>query len=361
MGKIKVLATDADVHPGAGNIGYAAGIRHFKRLQDFNNETLLDILNLADEMKQQAFRRPIAAGKMLGLLFFNPSLRTKVSFETTAAHFGAGVSVIAPGQGSWSLEMKEGAIMDADKTEHIKEAIQVLSQYCDAIGVRSFATLKNMFDDYSEMVLNTVSKHASVPIINLESAMGHPCQAMADWMTVREEFGTDHLKGKKLVLTWAPHPFPLPQAVPLSVLDFATRSGMDVTLAAPPEMVPDEQFMALFRQQSESMGSNFEIIHDQRQAMNGADVVYAKAWASPLVYSDPALESRLRLETYRDWTVDAEKMKSTNQARFMHCLPVRRNVVVTDAVLDSPTSIHIRQAANRLHAQKAILRTLWNI
>lgn len=361
MGKNNAIVSDAEVHPGRATTPSASEIRHFKRLQDFSNEELLSILNLADDMKQQAFRRPIAAGKMLGLLFFNPSLRTKVSFETSAAHFGAGVSVIAPGQGSWSLEMKEGAIMDGDKTEHIKEAIQVLSQYCDAIGVRSFATLKNMSDDYSELVLTTVAKHASVPIINLESAMGHPCQGLADWMTVREEFGAEHLKGKKLVLTWAPHPFPLPQAVPLSVLDFATRSGMDVTLAAPPEMVPDEQFMASFRQQSDSMGSNFEIIHDQREALKGADVVYAKAWASPIVYSDPALESRLRLETYRNWSVDTDKMKITNQARFMHCLPVRRNVVVTDAVLDSPTSIHIRQAANRLHAQKAILRNLWNI
>ncbi len=338
-----------------------AEIRHFKRLQDYSNDALLSLLDLADDMKRSSFRAPIAAGRMLGLLFFNPSLRTKVSFETTAAHFGAGVSVIAPGQGSWSLEMREGAIMDSDKTEHIKEAIQVLSQYCDAIGVRSFATLKNKSDDYDELVLNTVSKFASVPIINLESAMGHPCQAMADWMTVREEFGADQLKGKKLVLTWAPHPFPLPQAVPLSVLDFATRSGMDVTLAAPPEMVPDDMNLMQFKQQSDAMGSNFEVIHDQREALADADVVYAKAWASPIVYSDPVLESRLRLETYRNWTVDSDKMSVTNEARFMHCLPVRRNVVVTDSVLDSLTSIHIRQAANRLHAQKAILRTLWNI
>lgn len=335
--------------------------RNFVHLEDYSNKELLEILDLADTMKDEQFRNPIAAGKMLGLLFFNPSLRTKVSFETVASHFGASTSVISPGQGSWSLEMNEGVIMDQNKTEHIKEAIQVLSQYCDALGVRAFSTLKDKESDYQETVMKTVLKYATVPVINLESAMSHPCQAMADWMTVRELFGKNQLSDKKLVLSWAPHPFPLPMAVPLSVLDFATRSGMDVTLTCPPEMTPDDVFLTKFREQSAQNESKFSIEHDQNEAFQGANVVYAKSWASPLIYENPILETELRFKKHRNWTISPSKMEKTDDAFFMHCLPVRRNVVVDDAVLESHNSVHIQQAGNRLHVQKAILRKLWNL
>ena len=335
--------------------------RSFVQLEDYTNKELLDILDLADTMKSEHFRNPIAAGKMLGLLFFNPSLRTKVSFETAASHFGASTSVISPGQGSWSLEMNEGVVMDQNKTEHIKEAIQVLSQYCDALGVRAFSTLKDQEADYQETVMKTVLKYATVPLINLESAMSHPCQALADWMTVRELFGKDDLSGKKLVLSWAPHPFPLPMAVPLSVLDFATRSGMDVTLTCPSEMTPDDLFLQKFKDQSAQNEAHFSIDHNQNDALKGANVVYAKSWASPLIYENPILEAKLRLKKNRNWTINPSKMEYTDDAFFMHCLPVRRNVVVEDAVLDSQNSVHIQQAENRLHVQKAILRKLWNL
>lgn len=335
--------------------------QNFVQLEDYSNTELFEIFDLADSMKAEKFRNPIAAGKMLGLLFFNPSLRTKVSFETVASHFGASTSVISPGQGSWSLEMNEGVVMDQNKTEHIKEAIQVLSQYCDALGVRAFSTLKDQEADYHETVMKTVLKYATVPVINLESAMSHPCQAMADWMTVRELFGKDELSGKKLVLSWAPHPFPLPMAVPLSVLDFATRSGMDVTLACPLEMTPDNLFLQKFKDKSAQNETRFTIEHDQNEALKGANVVYAKSWASPLIYENPIGEAELRLKINRNWTITPSKMEYTDDAFFMHCLPVRRNVVVDDAVLDSKNSVHIQQAENRLHVQKAILRKLWNL
>lgn len=299
-------------------------------------------------------------GKMLGLLFFNPSLRTKVSFETAAYHLGAGCSNISPGQGSWLMETDLGVKMDGNKTEHIKEAIEVLSQYCDTIGVRAFSTLKNRAKDYNEELLNLIIEYSTVPVINMESAMSHPCQALADWMTLRELFGPNGLPDRKLVLSWAPHPHPLPIAVPFSVMDMATRSGIDFALVCPEEMLPENQILNKMMEQSKDSGSDFEIHHSQQKGFIDADVVYAKSWASPLVYENPELEIELRTRKYADWTITTDKMSMTNQAYFMHCLPVRRNVVVQDEVLDSTNSVHIQQAANRLHVQKAILRSLWN-
>lgn len=338
-----------------------ANINHFAYLSDLSDAKLHQLLNLADELKRSDYRSTEANGKILGLLFFNPSLRTKVSFETAAAHFGASTSSISPGQNSWSLETEIGVRMDGNKTEHIKEAIQVLSQYCDAIGVRAFSTFTNREKDYGEDVLNAILKYAEIPVINMESAMEHPCQALADWMTIRELFGRDSLAGKKLVLTWAPHPYPLPLAVPNSVLDMASRSGLDVVLACPGEIQPETTLLNKFNTQCQKNGSKFSVTSDQLAGMAGADVVYAKSWASPIIYNDPVEEARLRTEVYTDWTITSDKMSVTNNAYFMHCLPVRRNVVVNDEVLDGPGAVHIQQAGNRLHVQKAILKTLWNL
>lgn len=336
-------------------------MKHFTSLADFSDAELLEILNLADTLKSRRYRSRSAEGMVLGLLFFNPSLRTKVSFEAAAAHLGATSSIISPGQGSWTLETRFGAVMDGNKTEHVKEAVQVLSRYCDAIGVRAFSTLKDLDADLQETVLRDIVQYATVPVINMESAMEHPCQALADWMTIRELFGQEQLPQKKLVLTWAPHPHPLPQAVPMSVLDMASRSGIQVTLACPPEMVVSERYLERFQRQCALRGQSLEIVHDQQAALAGADVVYAKSWASPLIYENPVLEAQLRTQTYADWTLTAAKMALTNQAYFMHCLPVRRNVVVTDEVLDSARAVHIDEAENRLHAQKAVLMKLWNL
>jgi len=334
---------------------------HFDTMKKWSDQDLLELLDVADTLKSNNTRNSSASGKVLGLLFFNPSLRTRVSFEVAAAHFGAATSIISPGQGSWTLETRLGAVMDGNKTEHIKEAVQVLSKYCDAIGVRAFSTLRDREADESEFILNQIIQYADVPVINLESAMEHPCQGMADWMTFRELFGKDHLKSRKLVLTWAPHPSALPQAVPLSVLEAGIRSGLNVTLACPEEMIPSGQYMKRFVQLAASSGTTLTIEHNQQTALEGADIVYAKSWASGLVYENPLLEKELRTKKYRHWTLDSEKMSLTNKARFMHCLPVRRNVVVSDQVLDAPSAAHIQQAENRLHVQKAILMKLWNL
>jgi N-acetylornithine carbamoyltransferase len=337
-----------------------SSIRHFKALVDFSDKELHSILGDADYVKKNNIRSSDGAGKMLGLLFFNPSLRTKISFETAAYHLGAGCTVISPGQGSWSLETDLGVKMDGNKTEHIKEAIEVLSQYCDTIGVRAFSTLKDREKDYQENLLNMIVNFSKVPIINMESAMSHPCQAMADWMTLRELFGVNNLRNKKLVLSWAPHPHALPMAVPYSVMDMATRSGVDLSLVCPEEMLPDGNIIAQMEKQSDASNSRFEIFHSQEKGFHGANVIYAKSWASPLVYENPELEAELRTHKYNHWTITHQKMSLTNNAYFMHCLPVRRNVVVNDDVLDSSNSVHIQQAANRLHVQKAILRGLWS-
>lgn len=336
-------------------------ITNFATLSDWDDAALHEILDLADKLKALDYRKDRAKGKVLGLLFFNPSLRTKVSFEVAAAHLGATSSIISPGQGSWTLETEFGAVMDGGKTEHIKEAVQVLSRYCDILGVRAFASLTDYEADAQERLLKTIIQYSDVPVINLESAMEHPCQAMADWMTIRELFGKDQLSQKKLVLTWAPHPHPLPQAVPNSVLEMAARSGIKVTLACPPEMKPRESFMNRFEALSKEKGNTLQVIHDQKEALSGADVVYAKSWASPVIYQDRDQEAKLRKEVYKNWTLTADKMKATNDAYFMHCLPVRRNVVVADEVIDGPRAVHIDEAENRLHAQKAILMKLWNL
>lgn len=333
---------------------------HFTSLTDRTDKDYLDILDMAMRLKRDKRRDESAKGKVLGLLFFNPSLRTKVSFETAAAHLGAACTVISPGAGSWTLETEPGAVMDSNKTEHLKEAVQVLSQYVDALGVRAFSSLKDKSADYSDALLNRIREYATVPVINLESAMEHPCQGLADWMTLRELF-KDNLKGKRLVLTWAPHPSPLPMAVPNSVLDMAALSGIDVTLACPAEMVPDTGVVARAEAACLRQGSVFRIEHDQHLALEGADVVVAKSWAAPVVYDDPVIESQLRWDVNRQWTLTGGKMALTNDAHFMHCLPVRRNVVVSDEVIDSPRAAHIQEAGNRLHVQNAILRTLWDL
>jgi N-acetylornithine carbamoyltransferase len=338
-----------------------SNMQHFDTMAKWSDQDLLTLLDNADKLKKNNTRNTSATGKVLGLLFFNPSLRTRVSFEVSAAHFGATSSVVSPGQGAWTLETRIGAVMDGNKTEHIKEAVQVLSKYCDAIGVRAFSTLRDREADESEFILNQIIQYADVPVINLESAMEHPCQSMADWMTFRELLGKNDLNSRKLVLTWAPHPSPLPLAVPLSVLEAGIRSGLQVTLACPEEMVPAQTAMDRFNVLAQNAGSTVVIEHDQQKALSRADIVYAKSWASGLVYENPLHEQNLRTKNYRHWTLDTEKMDFTNNAHFMHCLPVRRNVVVTDKVLDAPSAAHIQQAENRLHVQKAILMRLWNL
>jgi N-acetylornithine carbamoyltransferase len=288
------------------------------------------------------------AGKSVALVFFNPSLRTRASMQVGIYELGGNAVVLEPGGTSWTLEHRTGAVMDSDKTEHVAEFVRVLERYCVAIGVRTFAALKDWQEERTDPILNAFAKYASVPIINLESAMHHPCQSLADMLTIREKLGAGR---KRVVLTWAWHPKPLPMAVPNSFALAAAQMGHDLVIAHPPGYDLDEELI-------ESLGESVEITNDIDSAFDGADVIYAKSWGSKQFYGNTDQDVATRAQYRSKWIVDEEKMSRTNDAIFMHCLPVRRNVIVTDGVIDSPASVVIDEAENRLHVQKAILARL---
>lgn len=300
-----------------------------------------------------------ARGRSIGLMFFNPSLRTRTSMELAAAQLGAFSTTLTPGAGTWKFSFERGTVMDGEEAEHIHEAIGVLSRYYDALGVRVFASLANYEQDRQETLMKTIMQAASVPVINLESAFYHPCQALADAATISRHFAGD-ASSRKFVLSWAYHPRALPMAVPNSALLQAARLGMDVVVARPQEYPLDDGVMTEARRYAASFGKNVVETSDIDAAFEGADVVYAKAWAGPLVYSSKSEEEAARIR-YKDWRVTADRMRRTNDGVFMHCLPVRRNVVVDDEVIDGPNAIHLLQAEFRLHAQKAILERVWDL
>jgi N-acetylornithine carbamoyltransferase len=245
--------------------------------------------------------------------------------------------------------------MDSDKTEHVKEFVSVLERYVSAIGVRTFAPIKNWEEERTDPVLSAFEKYSTNPLINLESAMHHPCQALADMMTIRERFGKER---KKVLLTWAWHPKPLPVAVPNSFALATAQMGHDLRIAYPPGYELDDHLMSEVQKQAEDNGGTVETTNDVDEAFDGVEVVYAKSWGSFRHYGNAEEDVRER-ETYcGKWIVDEEKMGRTNDAIFMHCLPVRLNVIVSDAVIDSANSVVIDEAENRLHIQKAIMTKL---
>ena len=292
------------------------------------------------------------AGKSVALVFFNPSLRTRASMQVGIYELGGNAVVLEPGATSWTLEHREGAVMDSDKTEHVAEFVRVLERYCAAIGVRTFAALKNWQEERTDPVLKAFARYASVPIINLESAMHHPCQSLADMLTIREKLGAGR---KRVVLTWAWHPKPLPMAVPNSFALAAAQMGHDVVVAHPADYELDEELLNTSRRFATESGGSLEITNDIDAAFSGAEVIYAKSWGGKEFYGNTEQETITRAKYRRKWIVDEDKMARTNDAIFMHCLPVRRNVIVTDAVIDSPNSVVIDEAENRLHVQKAIM------
>lgn len=279
--------------------------------------------------------------------------------ELAAAQLGAFSSTLTPGSGTWSFAFGDGVVMDRDEAEHIREAVGVLSRYFDALGVRVFASLTDYEQDRQEVLMKTIMDAASVPVINLESAFYHPCQALADAAAITHRL-PDGPSSRKFVLTWAYHPRRLPMAVPNSALLMAARLGMDVTVARPPEYTLDDGVMTLARRYAASFGRSISETNDMDEAFDGADIIYAKAWAGGLAYTNPDKEQRVR-PGYRDWRVTDRRMRMTRDGAFMHCLPVRRNVVVDDAVIDGPQAIHLDQAEFRLHAQKAILEYVWDL
>ena len=315
---------------------------------DMTREQIEAVLESASRFKGGDDLSKPLAGKSVALVFFNPSLRTRASMQVGIYELGGNAVVLEPGGTSWTLEHREGAVMDSDKTEHVAEFVRVLERYCVAIGVRTFAALKDWEEERTDPILNAFAKYASVPIINLESAMHHPCQSLADMLTIREKLGNGR---KRVVLTWAWHPKPLPMAVPNSFALAAAQMGHDLVIAHPPGYDLDEELV-------ETLGTSVEITNDIDAAFTGADVIYAKSWGSKQFYGNADQDIAARARYRSKWIVDEEKISRTNNGLFMHCLPVRRNVIVTDGVIDSPASVVIDEAENRLHVQKAILARL---
>jgi N-acetylornithine carbamoyltransferase len=328
---------------------------HFLATSDLTHVDLNQLIESAIRFKQGNDQSKPLAGRSIALVFFNPSLRTRASMQVGIYELGGNAVVLEPGGTSWTLEHREGVVMDADKTEHIAEFVRVLGRYCAAIGVRTFAALQNWEEERTDPILNAFAKYSDVPIINLESAMHHPCQAMADMMTIREKLGEGR---KKVLLTWAWHPKPLPMAVPNSFALASAQMGHDLVIAHPPGYELDDELIQTIRQQAAAAGSSVSVVNEIDQAFDGVEVVYAKSWGSRKFYGAPEQDVATRA-VYRDkWIVDEQKMARTNSAIFMHCLPVRRNVIVTDAVIDSASSVVIDEAENRLHIQKAIMARL---
>jgi N-acetylornithine carbamoyltransferase len=324
-------------------------MRQLISTKDFSLSELEDFLAFAAEVKSGKVKTKIP-GKILGMVFFNSSLRTRTSFEAGMFQLGGHAINLGVGQGVWDLEYREGAIMNENKAEHIKEAVPVLSRYVDCLSVRCFPFGNNWDEDKSDPVISAFAKYAEVPLINLESAMWHPCQSLADALTWNEQ---GLKKGDKLVLSWAYHPKALPMAVPNSTLTVAAQRGLDVRVMSPPEFKLDRDVVntaaALAKQAGGSVTET-----DDWSALDGARIVYAKSWGSLEAYGDAAKERTIR-DKYQDWQVTVDWMKHTKGGKFMHCLPVRRNVVVSDGVLDGDYSIVVDEAENRLHAQKALL------
>lgn len=327
--------------------------RHFLNTQDWSWSELCALLDHAGELKENPIQ-PLLSGKSVALVFFNPSLRTRASFDIGATQLGGHAVVLEPGGGSWEMAFGEGEVMDGAAEEHAKEAARVLSKYCDIIALRAFPKFRDWSVDRRDLVLTAFATHASVPVINMET-ITHPCQELAHLMALREYFGTDDLKGKKYVLTWTYHPKPLNTAVANSAAMIATRAGMDVTLLCPDERyLLDERYMGFATQNAEDTGGSFEVSHDIEAAYDGADVVYAKSWGAIPFFGNWEAEKPIR-DANKHFIVDEQKMARTNNACFSHCLPARRNIKATDAVMDSPNSLIIEEAENRLHVQKALM------
>jgi N-acetylornithine carbamoyltransferase len=329
--------------------------RNFLTTAEWTREELDGLIESATRFKRAEDGSKPLAGRSVALVFFNPSLRTRASMQVGVFELGGNAVVLEPGGTSWTLEHRDAVVMDGDKTEHVKEFVRVLARYCSAIGVRTFAALKDWNEERRDPVLAAFAKYAEVPIINLESAMHHPCQAMADMMTVRERSGEGR---KRVLLTWAWHPKPLPMAVPNSFALAAAQMGHDLTIAHPPGYELDEELIGEINSRAFDAGSTVRVTHDVEEAFDGQQVVYAKSWGSKMFYGSAADDIEERAPYRREWIVDSDKMRRTDGAVFMHCLPVRRNCIVTDEVIDSPASVVIDEAENRLHVQKAVMASL---
>ena len=312
-------------------------MKNFININDVSDYKKL--VNQAIELKKSKQSNISFNKKTLGLIFFNPSLRTRLSTFKAAQNLGMNVIEMNFDNQGWKLEFNSNVIMNSDKSEHIIEAAKVVSQYCDIVGIRSFASLKNKKEDKKEIIINSFKRYGSIPVLNLESSCYHPLQALADAITIEEK---KIVKKPKIILSWTPHVKPLPHAVANSFINMATKLKYDIKIANPKGYNLDK-----------NITGGIEIINDQEEAFKGADFVYAKNWSSYDSYGKI-------LKTKKSWTIDDKKMDLTNNGLFMHCLPVRRNIVVNDEVLDSNKSIVVEQSKNRIYSSQIILKKLIN-
>lgn len=331
-------------------------MQHFISTQEWSRSALDNLLREASALKQAAWNQRLK-GRSVALLFLNPSLRTRTSFELGMQQLGGVAIVLQPGKDAWGVEFKPGVVMDGNAEEHIQEVAGVLSRYCDLIAIRAFPGFQDWQNDRQDAVIRSLAAASRVPVINMETII-HPCQELALMMTLQEHLGT--VQNKKLTLTWTWHPRPLNTAVANSALLIATRFGMDVTLLIPEEAyLLDPMFMDMAAANVEESGGSLQVSTNIEEAYQGAQVVYAKSWGALPYYGRPEEEWLLR-DKYRHFMVDETKMALTDQALFSHCLPLRRNIKASDAVMDAPYCVALDEAENRLHVQKAIMLSLLN-
>ena len=329
-------------------------MKHFLSTSDWSREDLDALLQSAAALKKNPINSSLK-GRSIALLFLNPSMRTRTSFDLGMQQMGGIAIVLQPGKDAWGLEFDTGVIMEGEAEEHIAEAAGVLSRYCDLIGIRAFPKFVDWSKDREDNVIKSLAKHASVPVINMETIV-HPCQELAMMLALKERIGD--VAKRKMVLTWTYHPRPLNTAVANSALLIGTKFGMDVTLLCPePAYLLDSQFMDQAKANATASGGSLQVSHDIESSYAGADFVYAKSWGALPYYGRPEEEYELR-KNYRHFIVNEEKMALTNNGLFSHCLPLRRNVKATDGVMDAPYCLAMDEAENRLHVQKALMMNL---
>jgi N-acetylornithine carbamoyltransferase len=326
-------------------------MRRFLDLAELSQAEVSDLLQLAQRLAEHPEPQALC-GRILGLVFFNSSLRTLASFQAGMSRLGGSSFVITPGQGTWQLETRQGVVMDGAAAEHIREGLPVLASYCDALGIRAFADGADLAADLAESRFGAMAELVDKPLINMESAMNHPCQALADWKTLDDGQVPRH---GRFVLSWAWHPRALPLAVPAAVLHMAAMRGMQVTVLRPEGFALPAPLMDKARRAAAAAGGSVRESADRREALAGAHVLYAKEWGATACYGDAAADARLRAPL-RDWCVREDWFEpAARGCRLMHCLPVRRNTAVADEVLDGPRSSVLAEAHNRLRVQMAVL------
>ncbi|NVK85769.1 MAG: N-acetylornithine carbamoyltransferase [Cytophagia bacterium] len=312
-------------------------MKHFTSVKDVKDPGSL--VKKALELKANPFNPDFARGKRAGLIFLNPSLRTRLSSQVAVQNLGAEAIVLDIGKDGWALEFEDGVKMNGNKAEHIKEAAGVMGQYFDVLGVRTFPELKDRNTDYSEQLLNAFIKYSGLPVVSLESATRHPLQSLADWMTIEENW--NKAEKPKVVITWAPHVKALPQAVPNSFVEWMREAPVDLTITHPEGYELAEEF-----------AGGVAVEYNQKKALEDADFVYVKNWSSYEQYGQI-------LSQDESWSFGKEQLAVTNNAKVMHCLPVRRGLVIKDEILDGPNAIHLQQAKNRVYSAQAVFAELF--